>query len=83
MAGQPTVIKVIGVGGGGSNAVQRMIEAGIPGVEFIAMNTDIQVLDLSSAAKKVQLGLNLTRGLGAGGNPEVGKGAADESKSEI
>lgn len=77
------VIKVIGVGGGGSNAVQRMIESGIKGVEFIAMNTDVQVLDLSSAQKKVQLGLNLTRGLGAGGNPEIGKAAAEESKTDI
>jgi len=83
VVGQNAVIKVIGVGGGGSNAVQRMIETGIQGVEFIAMNTDVQVLDLSGASKKVQLGLNLTRGLGAGGNPEVGKGAADESKTEI
>ncbi|MGV3616723.1 MAG: cell division protein FtsZ [Fimbriimonas sp.] len=80
---QSAVIKVIGVGGGGSNAVQRMIESGIKGVEFVAMNTDIQVLDLSSAARKVQLGLNLTRGLGAGGNPEIGKSAAEESKNEI
>lgn len=77
------IIKVIGVGGGGSNAVQRMIESGIKGVEFIAMNTDIQVLDLSSAQRKVQLGGNLTRGLGAGGNPEIGKSAAEESKNEI
>jgi cell division protein FtsZ len=77
------VIKVIGVGGGGSNAVNRMIEAGIQGVEFIAMNTDVQVLDLSSAHRKVQLGGNLTRGLGAGGNPEIGKNAAEESKNEI
>ena len=67
------VIKVVGVGGGGSNAVQRMIESGIKGVEFIAMNTDVQVLDLSPATKKVQLGVNLTRGLGAGGDPEVGR----------
>ncbi|HEY0867543.1 MAG TPA: cell division protein FtsZ [Fimbriimonas sp.] len=77
------VIKVIGVGGGGSNAVQRMIESGIRGVEFIAMNTDIQVLDAHPAAKKVQLGGNLTRGLGAGGNPEIGKSAAEESKNDI
>lgn len=83
MSNQNAVIKVVGVGGGGSNAVNRMIEASIQGVEFIAMNTDIQVLDLSSAAKKVQLGLNLTRGLGAGGNPEIGKSAAEESKNEI
>jgi cell division protein FtsZ len=77
------IIKVIGVGGGGSNAVNRMIEAGLRGVEFIAMNSDTQVLDISEAQKKVQLGLNLTRGLGAGGNPEVGKNAAEESKNEI
>ncbi|MBS1704964.1 MAG: cell division protein FtsZ [Armatimonadetes bacterium] len=77
------VIKVIGVGGGGSNAVNRMIDAGIQGVEFIAMNTDVQVLDRSSATKKVQLGVNLTRGLGAGGNPEIGKSAAEESRNEI
>ncbi|CAN5574203.1 cell division protein FtsZ [soil metagenome] len=83
MEGKNAVIKVIGVGGGGSNAVQRMIESGIQGVEFIAMNTDIQVLDLSGADRKVQLGGNLTRGLGAGGNPEVGKGAAEESRAEI
>ena len=61
MNGQTAVIKVVGVGGGGSNAVNRMIETGIQGVEFIAMNTDIQVLDLSVANKKVQLGKNLTR----------------------
>lgn len=83
MSNQNAVIKVVGVGGGGSNAVNRMIEAGIHGVEFIAMNTDIQVLDLSDAPRKVQLGLNLTRGLGAGGNPEIGKSAAEESKNEI
>lgn len=83
MSAQNAVIKVIGVGGGGSNAVNRMIESGIQGVEFIAMNTDIQVLDLSAAPRKVQLGTELTRGLGAGGNPEVGKRAAEESKNEI
>ncbi len=77
------VIKVIGVGGGGSNAVQRMIESGIQGVEFIAMNSDFQVLHHSPADQKIQLGANLTRGLGAGGNPEVGKGAAEESRNEI
>lgn len=80
---QSAVIKVIGVGGGGSNAVHRMIQSGIQGVEFIAMNTDVQVLDLSTASKKVQLGANLTRGLGAGGDPEVGKNAAEESKADI
>ncbi len=83
MSTQSAVIKVIGVGGGGSNAVDRMIDSGIKGVEFIAMNTDIQVLDTSSASRKVQLGTALTRGLGAGGNPEVGKAAAEESKNEI
>jgi cell division protein FtsZ len=76
-------IKVIGCGGGGTNAVNRMIEAGLTGVEFIAMNTDSQVLDVSTADYKLQLGENLTRGLGAGGNPEVGRSAAEESKSEI
>jgi cell division protein FtsZ len=77
------VIKVVGVGGGGGNAVERMIESGIRGVEFIVMNTDIQVLDINPAQKKIQLGTALTRGLGAGGNPEVGKEAAEESKNEI
>ncbi|HQU19808.1 MAG TPA: cell division protein FtsZ, partial [Fimbriimonadaceae bacterium] len=80
---QNATIKVIGVGGGGSNAVNRMIEAGIPGVEFVVMNTDTQVLELSKAEKKVQLGGNLTRGLGSGGNPEIGRAAAEESKNEI
>jgi cell division protein FtsZ len=76
-------IKVIGVGGGGTNAVNRMIEAEVSGVEFLAMNTDLQVLNISKAVRKLQLGENSTRGLGAGGNPEVGRGAAEESKSEI
>ncbi|HEY3266891.1 MAG TPA: cell division protein FtsZ [Armatimonadota bacterium] len=76
-------IKVVGIGGGGSNAVNRMVEAGLAGVEFIAMNTDFQVLNLSTAQKKIQLGENLTRGLGAGGNAEVGREAADESKQDI
>ncbi|MFI5385554.1 MAG: cell division protein FtsZ [Fimbriimonadales bacterium] len=76
-------IKVIGVGGGGSNAVNRMIESGIQGVEFIVMNSDVQVLDLAVATQKVQIGGNITRGLGAGGSPEVGKSAAEESKNEI
>ena len=83
MSVQGAIIKVIGVGGGGSNAVNRMVEAGIRGVEFVAMNTDVQALDLSNAKTKVQLGANLTRGLGAGGDPEVGKGAAEESRNEI
>lgn len=77
------IIKVIGVGGGGSNAVNRMVEAGIHGVEFIAMNTDIQVLDTSNADKKISLGVNMTKGLGAGGDPEVGKASAEETKNDI
>ncbi len=76
-------IKVVGVGGGGTNAVNRMIDAGLRGVEFIAMNTDSQVLDISAADYKLQLGENLTRGLGAGGNPEIGRAAAEESKSDV
>lgn len=77
------VIKVVGVGGGGSNAVDRMVEMGVRGVEFIAMNTDIQVLDRSTAHKKIQIGTALTKGLGAGGDPGVGKDAAEETKQEI
>jgi cell division protein FtsZ len=76
-------IRVIGVGGGGSNAVNRMIEAGLSGVQFMVMNTDAQVLALSPADKRVQLGDNLTKGLGAGGHPEVGREAAEESKQDI
>ncbi len=76
-------IKVVGVGGGGTNSVNRMIEAGLGGVEFIAMNTDRQVLQCSLAPARMQLGENLTRGLGAGGNPEIGRSAAEESKTEI
>lgn len=80
---QNAVIKVIGVGGGGCNAVNRMIEAGIQGVEFICMNTDIQALDASLAPKKIQIGVSSAKGLGAGGNPENGQIAAEESKNEI
>ena len=76
-------IKVIGVGGGGNNAVNRMIESGVKGVEFIVANTDLQVLNTSKASIKIQLGAALTDGLGAGANPEVGKEAALESKKEI
>ncbi|PLR97369.1 cell division protein FtsZ [Bacillus sp. T33-2] len=76
-------IKVIGVGGGGNNAVNRMIEQGVQGVEFIAVNTDAQALNLSKAEIKMQIGGKLTRGLGAGANPEVGKKAAEESKEQI
>jgi cell division protein FtsZ len=76
-------IKVIGVGGGGNNAVNRMIESGVKGVDFIVANTDLQVLNSSKAPTKIQLGSKLTNGLGAGANPEVGKSAAEESKEEI
>ena len=76
-------IKVIGVGGGGNNAVNRMIESGVKGVEFIVANTDLQVLNTSKAPIKIQLGANLTDGLGAGSKPEVGREAALESKKEI
>lgn len=77
------VLKVLGLGGGGSNAVNRMIELGIEGVEFIAANTDLQALNRSLAPKKFQLGPKCTRGLGAGGNPAVGEAAAEESVNEI
>ena len=76
-------IKVIGVGGGGCNAVNRMIESGVGGVEFIVANTDIQVLNVSKAETKIQIGKELTEGLGAGANPEIGRQAALESKAEI
>jgi cell division protein FtsZ len=76
-------IKVVGVGGGGTNAVNRMIDARVSSVEFIAMNTDSQALELSSAKQKLRLGDNLAQGLGAGGNPEVGREAAEESRPEI
>lgn len=76
-------IKVIGVGGGGNNAVNRMIESGVQGVEFIVANTDLQVLNNSKAPIKIQIGTELTSGLGAGGKPEVGKESALESRNEI
>lgn len=76
-------IKVIGVGGGGGNAVNRMIKAGLSGVEFWAMNTDAQVLEMSAASKKIQLGAKLTAGLGAGGNPSIGEKAAEESREDL
>lgn len=76
-------IKVIGVGGGGNNAVNRMIEAGLKGVEFISVNTDKQALFTSKAEHKLQVGEKLTRGLGAGANPEIGKKAAEESREDI
>jgi cell division protein FtsZ len=76
-------IKVIGVGGGGNNAVNRMINSGLKGVEFIAINTDKQALLMSQAPFKIQIGEKLTRGLGAGANPEIGQRAAEESKEQI
>ncbi|MDC7228559.1 MAG: cell division protein FtsZ [Spirochaetales bacterium] len=79
----PTVIKVIGVGGGGNNAVNRMISSGLKNVEFLAVNTDLQALKLSSAEMKMPIGTKLTGGLGAGGNPEIGQNAAIESTEEL
>lgn len=76
-------IKVIGVGGGGNNAINRMIEAGLKGVEFIAVNTDSQALFLSKAEKKIQIGEKLTKGLGAGADPEIGMKAAEETADDI
>jgi cell division protein FtsZ len=76
-------IKVIGIGGGGGNAVNHMIERGVQGVEFIVMNTDVQDLHHSKADKKIHLGKNLTKGLGAGMNPEIGRKAAEETRSEV
>jgi cell division protein FtsZ len=87
MAGAPqnylAVIKVIGVGGGGVNAVNRMIDAGLKGVEFIAVNTDAQALLMSDADVKLDIGRDLTRGLGAGSDPEVGRAAAEAHRDEI
>lgn len=80
---QMAKIKVIGVGGGGSNAVNRMIEFGLQGVEFIAVNTDAQALLKSKAPKRMQIGEKLTRGLGAGAQPEIGQKAAEESRDDI
>src|SRR3712207_4673031 len=77
------VIKVVGIGGGGTNAVNRMVDAGLKGVEFIAVNTDAQALQMCDADIKLQIGDQLTRGLGAGADPEVGYGAANESRDEI
>ncbi|MDX8153882.1 cell division protein FtsZ [Patulibacter brassicae] len=77
------VIKVVGVGGGGTNAVNRMIDAGLRGVEFVACNTDAQALQMCDADIKINIGTEVTRGLGAGANPEVGHAAASESRDEI
>ena len=76
-------IIVVGVGGAGNNAVNRMIEAGIKGVDFIAVNTDRQALQKSKASAKIQIGEKITRGLGAGANPDIGAQSAEENKSEI
>src|SRR5205823_6715564 len=76
-------IKVIGVGGGGSNAVNRMIQAGVKGVDFIAVNTDAQALIHSEAPTRIRIGDKLTKGLGSGGDPETGRRAADESSEEL
>ncbi|MBR6756848.1 MAG: cell division protein FtsZ [Peptococcaceae bacterium] len=81
--GNLACIKVVGVGGGGGNAVNRMIAANVEGIEFIVANTDAQVLATSKAETKIQLGTKLTRGLGAGGNPEVGSKSAEESREEL
>lgn len=80
---QFATIKVIGVGGGGNNAVNRMIEAGVQGVEFIAVNTDAQALNMSKAEVTMQIGGSLTRGLGAGANPDIGRKAVEESRQQI
>ena len=76
-------IKVIGVGGGGNNVVNRMVKSGTKGVEFVAVNTDKQALNVSSATYKIQIGEKLTHGKGAGADPEVGRKAAEESRGQI
>lgn len=76
-------IKVIGVGGGGGNAVNRMVESGVKGVDFVSVNTDMQALNFSQASTKIQIGEKLTKGQGAGANPEIGRKAAEESKDQI
>ncbi|MBI2246364.1 MAG: cell division protein FtsZ [Armatimonadetes bacterium] len=76
-------IKVVGIGGGGSNAVNRMISAGLRGVEFIAINTDAQALAMSNSDKKIHIGSKITKGLGAGGDPEIGRQASEESKDDL
>jgi cell division protein FtsZ len=76
-------IKVVGIGGGGCNALDRMIESGLQGVDFIGLNTDFQALNRNKATHKIQLGQKLTKGLGAGSNPEVGRRASEESRSDI
>ena len=80
---QSNVIKVIGVGGGGSNAINHMFKQGIKGVDFVICNTDAQALNSSGVPNKIQLGIHITEGLGAGANPEIGEKAAVESLEEI
>ena len=80
---QSSQIKVMGIGGGGSNAVNYMYENGIKGVDFVICNTDAQALEASTVPIKIQLGVNLTEGLGAGSNPDIGKKAAEESIDRI
>src|ERR687897_3581946 len=82
-SGYLAVIKVVGVGGGGTNAVNRMIDAGLSGVEFIATNTDAQALQMTDADIKLNIGHELTKGLGAGASPQVGQAAAAESRDDI
>src|SRR4030095_4476412 len=77
------VIKVVGIGGGGTNAVNRMINSGLQGVEFIAVNTDAQALQMTDADQKIHIGEKITRGLGAGADPKIGAEAAEENKAEI
>ena len=76
-------LKVVGIGGGGCNAINNMVEAGLQGVEFVAVNTDIQSLNANKASVKIQIGTKLTRGLGAGANPEIGRQAALEDAEQI
>jgi len=76
-------IKVVGVGGGGNSAINRMIDSGVKGVGFVAVNTDIQALHHNKAGEKIHIGKTVTRGLGAGMNPDLGKAAAEESENEI
>src|SRR5262245_64648163 len=79
----PAAIKVLGIGGGGSNAVNRMIQAGVRGVEYIACNTDLQALRRAHAPTKLQIGARLTKGLGAGADPDVGRNAALEDQEKL
>lgn len=76
-------IKVLGIGGGGTNVINRMINAGVRGVEFVAVNTDKQALSISNATYKIQIGEKLTKGQGAGSNPEIGRKSAEENRAQI